>query len=122
MPRGPPARGWGHERSRITGRGGFEQEDIDDAMNVLATGRDALLSGEYNLVIFDEINFAADYGLIPRADVVAMLKERPPQVDVVLTGRNAPAEFVDMADLVSEIKEIKHHYRDGIMAQKGIEY
>ncbi|MCW3489771.1 cob(I)yrinic acid a,c-diamide adenosyltransferase [Dethiobacter alkaliphilus] len=110
------------ERSRITGHGGFEQEDFDDAKNVFAKGREALLSGEYDLVIFDEVNFAADYGLIPRDEVVKMLKQRPPQTDVVLTGRNAPAEFVEMADLVSEVREIKHHYRAGIMAQKGIEY
>ncbi|MDW7650417.1 MAG: cob(I)yrinic acid a,c-diamide adenosyltransferase [Bacillota bacterium] len=110
------------ERSRITGRGGFEQEDMDDAANVFARGRDALLSGEYDLVIFDEINFAMDYGLISTDDVVAMLKKRPDRTDVVLTGRNAPEVITELADLVSEVREVKHHYKSGIMAQKGIEY
>jgi cob(I)alamin adenosyltransferase len=110
------------ERSRITGRGGFEQEDIDDALNVFSQGREAVLSDEYDLVIFDEINFAVDYGLIPLSDVVAMLKKRPQRTGVVLTGRNADEEIVEMADLVTEMKEIKHHYKTGVMAQKGIEY
>lgn len=110
------------KRSRITGRGGFEQEDLDDAREVFEKGKEALLSGNYNLVIFDEINFAVDYGLIPLDDVVEMLNNKPPQADVVLTGRNAPEAIVNMADLVSEVREIKHHFRAGIMAQKGIEY
>jgi cob(I)alamin adenosyltransferase len=110
------------KRSRITGRGGFEQADLDDARDVFEKGKEALLSGEYNLVVFDEINFAMDYGLIPQDEVTEMLKKKPANTDVVLTGRNAPAEIVEMADLVSEVREIKHHYRAGIMAQKGIEY
>jgi cob(I)alamin adenosyltransferase len=110
------------KRSRITGRGGFEQADLDDAQNTFEIGKEALLSGNYNLVIFDEINFAMDYGLIPQDGVVAMLKEKPAHTDVVLTGRNAPVEIVEMADLVSEVREIKHHYQAGIKAQKGIEF
>lgn len=110
------------KRSRITGRGGFEQEDLDDARDVFEKGKEALLSGDYNLVIFDEINFAIDYGLIPLEDVLDMLEKKPPLADVVLTGRNASEAIVSRADLVSEVKEIKHHYQQGVMAQKGIEY
>lgn len=110
------------QRSRITGRGGFEPEDMADARNVFETGKAALLSGDYSLVIFDEINFAVDYDLLSLDEVVSMLKQRPSHTDVVLTGRNAPREIVEMADLVSEVVEIKHHYKSGVMAQKGIEY
>lgn len=110
------------ERSRITGRGGFEQADIDDAVNVFNKGKEALLSGDYDLVIFDEINFAVDFGLLPLDDVLDMLKQRPQRADVVLTGRNAPQAIVALADLVSEVREIKHHYKAGVLAQKGIEF
>lgn len=110
------------KRSRLTVGCDFEQEDLDDAREVFEKGKEALLSEEYELVIFDEINFAIDCGLIPLADVLSMLKEKPGQINVVLTGRNAPEEIMKIADLVSEVKEIKHHYKAGIMAQKGIEY
>jgi cob(I)alamin adenosyltransferase len=110
------------ERSRITRRGEFTGEDMHDARAVFDQGRDAVMSGHYDLVIFDEIIFAADYGLIPIADVLEMLKSRPARVDIVLTGRNAPAEIVAAADLVSEVREIKHHYQGGMKARPGIEF
>lgn len=110
------------ERSRITGRGGFEDEDIADARNTFMQGKDAVLSGQYDLVIFDEVNFAVDFGLLPEEEVLEMLKKRPPHVDVVLTGRGAGEAIIEAADLVSEVKEIKHHYKAGIPARTGIEY
>ncbi len=81
-----------------------------------------MLSGEYDLVIFDEINVAMDYGLLPVQEVVQMLSERPVHVDVVLTGRNAPQEIIDSANLVSEVREIKHHFKAGIKARAGMEF
>ncbi len=110
------------ERSRITKRGEFTQEDMDDARAVFARGKEAVNSGQYDLVIFDEINFAMDYGLIATGEVLEMLSSRPARVDVMLTGRNAPPEIVAAADLVSEVVEIKHHYQSGMKARPGIEF
>lgn len=97
-------------------------EDLTLAARGLGLARDAILGGEYDLVILDEANVAMDYGLLARAEVIKLIKERPTWVDVVLTGRGAPREIVDLADLVSEVKEIKHHYRQGIEARAGIEF
>ncbi|MBS3982376.1 MAG: cob(I)yrinic acid a,c-diamide adenosyltransferase, partial [Dethiobacter sp.] len=76
----------------------------------------------YDLVIFDEINIAMDYGLLAVEEVLQLLSERPPHVDVVLTGRSAPQEIVDAADMVSEVNEIKHHFSAGTKARKGMEF
>ena len=97
----------------------------DDRRTALATWEECkkrALSGKYDLVIFDEINYVLDYGFIPTADVVAFLKGKPEKLHVILTGRKAPAELVEIADLVTEMKEIKHPFQKGIVAQKGIEY
>ena len=79
-------------------------------------------SGEYDLVILDEINVAIDFGLVDADDVAELLRGKPEKTEIVLTGRNAPKSLLDMADLVSEMKEIKHPYRQGITARKGVEY
>ncbi|NLM52906.1 MAG: cob(I)yrinic acid a,c-diamide adenosyltransferase [Firmicutes bacterium] len=110
------------KRSRFRKKGDFEQEDFDDAANVFALGKEAVLSGEYDLVIFDEINFAAYNKLIKVEDILDMLKKRPPHVTVVLTGRYAAEAVMEAADLVSEVREIKHHFHSGIAAQPGVEY
>lgn len=102
--------------------GAPSDEDIALAGKGLALARDAVLSGDYDLVIMDEANVAMDYGMLPRSGVIELLKQKPAWVDVVITGRGAPREIVDLADLVSEVKEIKHHYRQGIEAREGIEY
>jgi cob(I)alamin adenosyltransferase len=74
------------------------------------------------LVILDELNIAIDFGLIPLQDVVDALKAKAQKVDVILTGRYAPKEIIDLADTVSEVKEIKHHYSQGIKERAGIEF
>ena len=74
------------------------------------------------LVILDEINVAIDFGLVDADDVAELLRGKPEKTEIVLTGRNAPKSLLDMADLVSEMKEIKHPYRQGITARKGVEY
>ena len=79
-------------------------------------------SREYDVVILDEINYALHYGLLPLDEVVRFLKDRPEHVHVVLTGREAKPELIDLADLVTEMKKIKHPYDKGIKAQKGIEF
>lgn len=84
--------------------------------------RKAIESGEYDLVVLDEINVAVDFGLVNETDLLELLDNRPPAVDLVLTGRGASAELVKKADLVSEILAIKHHYDQGVKMRKGIEY
>ena len=74
------------------------------------------------MVILDEINVAMDFGLVPVDSVVSMLKHKPAAVDVILTGRYAPKAIIDIADTVSEVKEIKHHYSQGIKERAGIEF
>ena len=74
------------------------------------------------MVILDEINVAMDFGLVPVDAVVSMLKHKPAGVDVILTGRYAPKAIIDLADTVSEVKEIKHHYSQGIKERAGIEF
>jgi len=80
-----------------------------------------LKSGEYDLVVLDEVNVAIHFGLIETEQVLKVLKNRTPGVEVVLTGRYAPEELVEIADLVTEMREIKHYYKNGVKARTGIE-
>jgi len=99
---------------------------LDDRQSVVQEGfkqgKEALFSGEYDLVIFDEINIVMDRGQLAVQEVIDMLSKRPAHVDVVLTGRNAPAEIINVADLVSEVHEVKHYFRAGIKARAGLEF
>jgi cob(I)alamin adenosyltransferase len=81
-----------------------------------------ILSGQYDLIILDELNYVLGYGYLPADEVIRCLQKRPAHVHVVLTGRNAPDEIISIADCVTEMREIKHPYRNGIPAQKGIDY
>ena len=78
--------------------------------------------GNYNLLILDEINNVIDYGYLPVEEVLDWLKTKPDALHVILTGRNAPPPLIEMADLVTEMREIKHPFHKGIYAQKGIEF
>jgi cob(I)alamin adenosyltransferase len=98
------------------------KRDTEVAMKAWAYGREKLLSGEVDLVVLDEINYAIDFGYVPLAEVLEALKARPSQVHVILTGRNAKPELIEAADLVTEMREIKHPYVRGIKAQRGIEW
>ena len=99
-----------------------EPIDIYLAAQGLATFCEAMATGSYDLIILDEIIMAIDFGLLPLEDVKEALAQKPPELHVILTGRNAPAQLIEIADLVTEMQEIKHPYRQGIPAQKGIEY
>ena len=79
-------------------------------------------SGKYDLIILDEINVAADLKLIKAADVLEIFKNTSTETDIILTGRGAPKSFIKAADLVTEMKEIKHPFKKGKLAQKGIEF
>ena len=96
--------------------------DIELAQKGFATAREAVFSGKYDMVILDEINVAVDFQLIPLASVVDLLKNKPENLYLGLTGRNAAAEIIELADLVTEMKEIKHPYSKGVPAQEGFEY
>lgn len=77
---------------------------------------------KWDLVILDEINYAISYGLVPLDAVLGLLDQKPPSLHLVLTGRDASPEVIERADLVTEMREVKHPLKNGIKAQKGIEF
>ncbi|MDD2715444.1 MAG: cob(I)yrinic acid a,c-diamide adenosyltransferase [Candidatus Wallbacteria bacterium] len=87
----------------------------------LQRGSEALLSGKFDLVILDEINVALYFKLLDLGNVVALIKAKPAGTELVFTGRNAPGEILELADLVTEMKEVKHYFQQGIQARIGIE-
>jgi cob(I)alamin adenosyltransferase len=96
--------------------------DIELAQKGLAAAKKAINSGKYDMVILDEINVALDFKLIDLQEVIDIIKNKPAGLDLILTGRYAPAEIIELADTVSEIQEVKHHYSKGIKDRAGIEY
>ncbi|QJA06392.1 cob(I)yrinic acid a,c-diamide adenosyltransferase [Thermosulfurimonas marina] len=84
--------------------------------------RGLLLSGDFQVVILDEANVALSLGLIPLSEVLEALSRRPARVEVVFTGRGAPEALMEMADLVTEMRAVKHYYAQGVRARRGIEY
>jgi cob(I)alamin adenosyltransferase len=110
-----------------TGRDGWifrdnlDPEDIRIAAGALDLGRLALRCGQYDMVILDEINGAAWFGLISPDDILALCAAKPATVELVLTGRSADARVIAAADLVTEMCEIKHYYAAGVQARIGIE-
>lgn len=79
-------------------------------------------SGKYDIIVLDEINVALNFKLINLEKVIDVLKNKPDNIEIVLTGRYAPKELIEIADLVSEVVEVKHPYQKGIIARKGIEF
>lgn len=110
------------------GRGKFvtskppQKEDVRLAQEALHLAEQVIHSGSSNIVILDEINVALDLKLISLEDVLKLIKSKPPGLELVLTGRNAPEKIVETADLVTEMKEVKHPFSKGTEARKGIEY
>jgi cob(I)alamin adenosyltransferase len=84
--------------------------------------REKIDSGQYDVVILDEFTYPLSYGWLPMEEVLETLRNRPPGLHVVITGRDAPQELIDFADLVTEMREVKHPYQKGIKAQPGIEF
>jgi cob(I)alamin adenosyltransferase len=97
-------------------------EDKKAARRGLEAAKKALKCGVYQVVILDEINIALKFGLLSLVDVTGMMKEAPAGIELVLTGRYAPDKVLKLADLVSEIREVKHYFQKGIVARKGIEF
>ncbi len=102
-------------------RGRPAKEDRALAARGLEAARKVLHAAENDLVILDEINVAGFVGLVDPKEVLTLLKERPPQVEVVLTGRNAPSAWCEAADLVTVMQAEKHYYTKGVTARTGIE-
>jgi cob(I)alamin adenosyltransferase len=96
-------------------------EHIAQAQRGLARAREAMLSGRYDVVVLDEVNVTIWFGLLAVEEVLAFLDQRPDCVEVILTGRRAPQELIERADLVTEMREVKHYYEQGVQARTGIE-
>ncbi|MDE3088071.1 MAG: cob(I)yrinic acid a,c-diamide adenosyltransferase [Chloroflexota bacterium] len=92
------------------------------ALAALQFARAKMGSGEYDLLILDEVNDAVSTGLLPLSAVMQLLDAKPADFSIVLTGRGAPQALIDRADLVTEMREVKHPYQQGILAQKGIDF
>jgi cob(I)alamin adenosyltransferase len=109
------------------GRGCFimnepTSEDIQAAKEGLEEVRAVIRSEQYDVVVLDEATIALHYKLFSVEELIAVLQEKPEETEIVITGRYAPGELIRLADLVTEMKEIKHYYTKGIPARKGIEY
>jgi len=104
----------------------WESTDLDETAakgrHAWSVAREKLLSGDYDLLILDEVTYAVKYGWVPVEDVVTALRDRAPKTNVVMTGRDAPPELIEAADTVTEMHKVKHAYDQGIKALKGIEY
>jgi len=97
------------------------EADVRQALEGFHQACQAVFSGEYRLVVLDEINCAVGLGLIPVGDVLRLMEEKPEGVELVLTGRWAREEVIARADLVTEMHEVKHYYQEGVVARTGIE-
>ena len=109
-----------------TGRPGWvNTKDISEdrriAQEALQQSKEIVISGDYDLVVLDEINGAVGFGLIDVDQVLELIKLRPERVELVLTGRNAAAQIIDAADLVTEMLDVKHYYKAGVQSRTGIE-
>jgi cob(I)alamin adenosyltransferase len=98
------------------------EETIAKGRHAWDVAKEMLSSGRFDLLILDEITYAVKYGWVDAADVAAGIRDRAPKTNVVMTGRNAPQELIDVANTVTEMVKIKHAYDEGIKAMKGIEY
>ncbi|AET69651.1 ATP:corrinoid adenosyltransferase [Desulfosporosinus orientis DSM 765] len=96
--------------------------DVEMARQGLEKAKEIIARSDYNMVILDEINVAVDFKLIPEEEVLEMVKNKPAELDLLLSGRYASDKLREIADLVSEVTEIKHHYNAGIKDRAGIEY
>ena len=104
----------------------WESTDLDEsaAKNIHAWGvaREKLASGEYDLLVLDELTYVINYGWVAASEVAESVAARSPKTNVVITGRDAPPELVELADTVTEMRKVKHAYERGVRAMKGIEY
>jgi cob(I)alamin adenosyltransferase len=97
------------------------ENELAKAIRGLHTAKEKMLNGEYDLIILDEAIVAIYFKLIETKDIVEFIKEKPENVELILTGRYCPEELIELADLVTEMKEVKHYYQKGITSRRGIE-
>ena len=104
----------------------WDAEDLEasraKAEAAWAAARQVLASGDYQLVVLDELTYPMNWGWIDKAEVAAAIRERPEHVNVVATGRDAPAELLEVADTVTEMRKVRHAYDRGVLARRGIDY
>jgi cob(I)alamin adenosyltransferase len=104
----------------------WRSKDLDQSADLARAlwedAKEVIVSGEHDLIILDEFTYPMHYGWIEVRDVVDVLKSRPEMMHIIITGRNAPEELIEYADLVTEMNVIKHPYSEGIKAQPGIEF
>ena len=98
------------------------EEHVKAANDTLAISREKIMSDKFDVVILDEINYAIQLELLKLDDVLQLIKAKPAELDLVLTGNHATKEVIELADLVTEMKEIKHPFKSGIKAKKGIDF
>lgn len=111
---------FGTEEGCIVGRAPNDS-DVAAARQGLQRAREILAGGEYDLVILDEITIPVAMGLLREEDLLELIDLKPENVELIMTGRSAPKAVIDRADLVSEVKEVKHYYNEGVLSRKGIE-
>ena len=97
------------------------EEDLAVALRALKRAEDIILCNEYDIIILDEIIVAIYFKLFPISDVIDLINKKPDNVELILTGRYCPEEIIEKADLVTEMKEIKHYYTKNVLSRKGIE-
>jgi cob(I)alamin adenosyltransferase len=97
------------------------EEDLAVALRALKRAEDIMLCNEYDIIILDEIIVAIYFKLFPISDVIDLINKKPDNVEIILTGRYCPEEIIEKADLVTEMKEIKHYYTKNVLSRKGIE-
>lgn len=108
--------------SGFTDPANVRPEEKQQAKQTLSTAREAMLSGNYDVVVLDEVNLAVAWKLIELDEVVQLINDKPRNLELILTGRKADTRLVQMADLVTEMLKIKHPYDEGVPARKGIDY
>lgn len=109
-------------RDEFVKKGEPEEVDLRMAREGFELARKVVSEGTHQMLILDEINIAVDYGLLPLQEVLDFLRSCPREMEIVCTGRYAAQEIIDLADLVSEVREVKHHYSKGVEMRQGIEY
>jgi len=103
-------------------KGEPSEEDLRLAAEGMQLARETVRAAAHDILILDEINCAVDYGLVDVKEVLELIGEKPDGMELILTGRYAPKEFIELADLVTEMREVKHHYNKGVQMREGREF
>ena len=99
-----------------------KEEHENVANEALKISKEKMISGDYDIIILDEVNYAVNLNLVKIEEILSLIKSKPNNIDLILTGNYAKRELIEIADLVTEMKEIKHPFQKGIKAKKGIDF